>query len=74
MVGDTLVAGLTQNMTRTESIALIALLEHIGVPLDNDVAEQPVAYTTRTRKWTRAQKTAHSKRMKAYWRTRRSSK
>lgn len=56
-----------QDLTRTEAIALEALLEHIGLPVD-----EPTPVTSNGRTWTKAQRTAHSKRMKAYWRAKRS--
>ena len=66
-----LMQGLTKDLTRTEGIALLALLEHMGVPLQETLdAEAP----QRERTWTRAQKAAQSRRMKAYWRGRSKSK
>lgn len=68
----TTVETLASRLTRTESIALVALMEHIGIPLDE--AEHVEAPNGKTRVWTRAMRAAASKRAKAYWRKQRGSK
>ena len=70
IVGEKTLEGLTNGLTRTESIALVALMEHIGLTLTEPIEATPTRRTG-ARTWTRAQKAAHSRKMKAYWRTRR---
>lgn len=61
----------TETFTRVEEIALQALLAHLGL-LDTEDEEGVVVDKTRGRTWTKAQRAAQSRRMKAAWRARRS--
>lgn len=65
--------------TAVEEVALGQLLEHLGLP--NTALEDALAFeetatlpTVKARKWTRAQREAQSRKMKAYWRGRRRGK
>ncbi|MCI0349104.1 MAG: hypothetical protein L0Z53_06725 [Acidobacteriales bacterium] len=62
---DKIFTQLSNGLTRVEGLALLALLERIGL-----TAEEQPAHASGTRTWTHAQRTAHSRRMKAFWRAR----
>lgn len=66
--------------TTVEELAFQRMLEHLGLSdttledveaFEEHIVEPP---TNKGRTWTKAQRAAHSKRMKAFWRTRRRGK
>jgi len=65
------VENLASGLTRTEGIALVALMEHIGLPLQEAPTPKLSNGNGKTRHWTRAMRAEASRRAKAYWRAKR---
>lgn len=59
-------------LTRIEKVALDQLLAHLGLSEHENAQPTRTRKAPRTRLWTRAMRAEAARRMRAYWRTKRS--